>query len=102
MKYSRFNIGQVVKHKTHGYSAVIIDIDSHFQPSGLLNPHTANKEFTKPGPWYRLLVHDTELVTYADESDLESMTCHLMITHPKLREYLEHKQGEYHRKGLFH
>ena len=102
MKNSRFNIGQVVKHKTHGYAAVIIDIDSLFQPSGLMNPHTAQKEFSKPGPWYRLLVNDTELVTYADESDLELTASDLLIAHPKLQEYLELDQGEYHRKGDCH
>lgn len=102
MKNSRFNIGQVVKHKTHGYDAVIIDIDSLFQPSGSMNPHIAQKEFSKPGPWYRLLVNDTELVTYADESDLELMESELLITHPKLQEYLELDSGEYHRKGGCH
>lgn len=102
MKNSRFNIGQVVKHKTHGYAAIIIDIDSLFQPSGLLNPHTAQKEFSKPGPWYRLLVNDTELVTYADESDLELLDNELMITHPKLQDYLDGHTGEYHRKGGCH
>ena len=102
MKYCRYNIGQVVKHKTHGYSAIIVDIDSLFQPSGILNPHTAQKEFSKPGPWYRLLVHDTELITYADESDLELIDCDLLIIHPKLKEYLEQQSGHYHRKGYSH
>lgn len=103
MKTSRYNIGQVVKHKTHGYSAVIIDVDSLFQPSGHMNPHTAQKEFTKPGPWYRLLVNDTELVTYADESDLELISCDLMISHPQLQDFLvQETAGQYHRKGISH
>lgn len=101
MNTSRFNIGQVVKHKMHGYFAVIIDVDSLFQPSGHMNPHTAQKEFSKPGPWYRLLVNDTELMTYADESDLELIDCDV-ITHPQLKDFLEHESGAYHRKGLSH
>jgi heat shock protein HspQ len=102
MKNSRFNIGQVVTHVSHGYSAIIVDIDSLFQPSGLLNPHTIKQQFTKPGPWYRLLVNDSELVTYVDESDIQLENTTLQVTHPHLEDFLIQKAGQYCRKGLWH
>ena len=100
MKTSRYNIGQIVRHRKQAYAAVIVDIDNAFQPSGHLSLYSAQKEFTKPGPWYRLLVNDTELMTYADESDLELLGDELVITHPQLEKFLKHEAGQYCRKGI--
>ncbi len=95
MKTSVFNIGQIVKHKTQGYSAIIVDVDAIFQPSGKLNPHIRPEEMKNRGPWYRLLVHESKLVTYVDESELEKIFMNISIHHPRLYEYLTLKSGEY-------
>ena len=102
MKTSIFNIGQMVKHKTRGYSAIIIDIDVIFQPSGQKNPHLDQKKLQKKGPWYRLLVHQTKLITYVDESELEKAFIAIPISHPQLHDFLTIQSGEYCRKGSKH
>ena len=102
MKNSMFNIGQMIKHKTQGYCGIIVDIDSYFQPSGRINPHTRQDKLSKNGPWYRVLVHQSKLITYVDESELEKALIALPITHPQLYEFLIVKAGEYYRKGLIH
>ena len=102
MKSSRFNIGQIVKHRVHGYAAVIADIDSIFQPSGVLHSRLVTKDFSKQGPWYRLLVNESQLITYADEADLELIEIDLLIENPKLNDYLDYCSGFYLRKGIIH
>ena len=99
---SIFNIGQMVKHRTQGYSAIIIDIDLIFQPSGKLNPHIDPQKMEKKGPWYRLLVHQSKLITYVNEAELEKIFVNIPMTHPKLHDYLTLKSGEYCRKGKLH
>ena len=102
MKQTRFNIGQLVKHKAQGYQAVIVDVDGLFQPSGHINPHTLHQQFSKPGPWYRLLVHESTLVTYVDETELELLTCDNTIAHPHIKDFLVKQSGYYIRKGQSH
>ncbi len=102
MKQTRFNIGQLVKHKVHGYQAVIVDVDALFQPSGHTNPHTIKQQFAKNGPWYRLLVHESSLVTYVDEAELELITFKQLIAHPNLKDFLVKQSGHYFRKGQCH
>lgn len=102
MKQTRFNIGQLVKHKVHGYQAVIVDVDGLFQPSGHANPHTTQHKFSKSGPWYRLLVHESTLVTYVDETELELIALKQTIAHPNIKDFLIKQSGYYIRKGLSH
>jgi heat shock protein HspQ len=102
MKQTRFNIGQLVRHKTHGYQAVIVDVDGHFQPSGHANPHTIHQKFSKAGPWYRLLVHESSLVTYVEETELESSNLKHVIANPNLKNFLVKQSGQYIRKGQSH
>jgi len=93
MKVSMFSIGQLVRHKTQGYSAVIVDIDLNFQPSGQPNPRIIPEKMERKGPWYRLLVHKSTLITYVEEAELEQTFIHGTVVHPKLYDYLEHKRG---------
>ncbi|NDH09122.1 MAG: heat shock protein HspQ [Gammaproteobacteria bacterium] len=102
MKQTRFNIGQLVRHKMHGYQAVIVDVDGLFQPSGRANPHTIRQKFSKSGPWYRLLVHESNLVTYVDENELELLPSKQAIAHPNIKDFLIKQSGSYIRKGLSH
>ena len=102
MKQSMFNIGQLVKHKTQGYAAIIVDVDLVFQPSGQPNPHLDPTKMEKQGPWYRLLVHESTLVTYVAESDLEKAFMQAPIHHPKLHDYLNLHLGHFVPKNKIH
>jgi heat shock protein HspQ len=102
MKESLFNIGQMVKHKTQGYAAVIVDVDLIFQPSGQPNPRVNPDKMEKQGPWYRLLVHESSLVTYVAESELEQAFMQTPIHHPKLMDYLKLNSGHFVPKNIIH
>lgn len=94
-KTAKFNIGDFVVHKRHGYRAIIVDVDPLFQASGRYNPQASKRDFAGRNPWYRLLVDDSSLETYVEECYLEPDSCHEKITNPKLRSYLTKKQGQY-------
>jgi heat shock protein HspQ len=70
-KHAKFNIGDVVLHKQHGYRAVIVDIDPLFQASGRYNPQAITRQFAHQHPWYRLLVDKTSHMTYVEEPLLQ-------------------------------
>lgn len=102
MKISMFNIGQLVRHKTQGYAAIIVDIDLNFQPSGQPNPHIVPEKMQKQGPWYRLLVHESTLITYVAEAELEQTFLHGPLHHPKLHDYLDQQFGSFRPKNRIH
>jgi heat shock protein HspQ len=102
MKKTMFNIGQLVKHKTQGYAAIIVDVDLIFQPSGHPNPHIQPNKMQKQGPWYRLLVHESTLITYVEESELEKAFIQAPIHHPKLHDYLTVQLGHFVSKNKIH
>lgn len=97
-KIAKFNIGDFVVHKKHGYRAVIIDVDAIFQASGRYNPLTCESAFAKRNPWYRLLIDGRNQETYVEEclliADLDQQT----VDNPAIERYLTHRQGRYHIK----
>ncbi len=102
MNNALFNIGEMLTHKTQGYWAIVVDIDANFQPSGKINPHIQADKLEKKGPWYRLLVHKSSLVTYVSESELEKAFLPGPISHPRLHEYLTLDAGKYRVKTNMH
>lgn len=69
---AKFNIGDIVFHKQQGYRAVVVDIDPLFQASGRYNPQAVKRAFAHQYPWYRLLVDDSEQMTYVEEPCLRA------------------------------
>ena len=94
-KIARFNIGDFVIHKCHHYRAIIIDVDSLFQASGNYNPQAIKHEFATKSPWYRLLVDNSNQITYVQEFMLIADTNHLPIDNPHLNTYLKKENGHY-------
>lgn len=94
-KQAKFNIGDVVIHKTQGYRAVIIDVDAIFQASGRYNPLAAQHKFATRQPWYRLLVDGSSQMTYVEEHRLIEDASHQSIHNPKIVLYLIKKNGQY-------
>lgn len=102
MNKTRYNIGEMVRHKRQDYIGIVVDIDACFQPSGKINPHINPECMSKKGPWYRLLVHDSELVTYVAEEDLKQIEIPQPIHHPELHHFLMDVSGIYQRRGSTH
>jgi heat shock protein HspQ len=71
-KHAKFNIGDIVLHKQHGYRAVIVDVDPLFQASGRYNPQATKRKFAHQHPWYRLLIDKTSHMTYVEEPLLQA------------------------------
>lgn len=95
-KTAKFNIGEVVLHKKQGYRAIIVDIDPFFQATTRHHLKAHQKKF-KHIPWYRLLVDNTSLVTYVEESLLQAVPGKPLafINHPSLGRYLKKNNGRY-------
>lgn len=85
---AKFSLGQVVCHTKQAYRGVIIDIDASFQPSGSYNPIYLKHSFAIANPWYRILVDDSNLITYVSEKFLKLDKSQNPVEHPKLIEYL--------------
>ena len=86
---AKFNIGDIVLHKQQKYRAVIIDIDPLFQASGRYNPQAKARPFAHKNPWYRLLVDNSNQMTYVEEPFLEhdSESEQFPIENPLIEEY---------------
>lgn len=75
--------GNVVKHNRYGYRAIVVDIDPECQATD--EWYYGNQ--TQPSreqPWFHLLVHDSEQVTYVAENNLELEESNCEIKHPLL------------------
>lgn len=94
-KIAKFNVGDLVIHKTSNYRAVIIDIDPLFQASGRYNPQASQREFATRNPWYRLLVDDSSQMTYVEENMLVADPHLDPINNPNIAHYLVGQEGNY-------
>ncbi|KTD17974.1 heat shock protein HspQ [Legionella jordanis] len=101
-KSAKFNVGERVIHKQHGYRAVIIDADPYFQASGRYNPQAMKREFATRNPWYRLLVDESSQITYVEECFLKPDPSSLKINNPNLETYLHESHGKYHSNRIQH
>ena len=68
----KYSIGQIVKHSKQNYRGIIIDVDYSFQPQGIHSPLMIKKNIATEHPWYRVLVDNSNHVTYVKESLLNT------------------------------
>ncbi len=87
IKKSKYKIGDIVIHLKQHYRAIIIDIDPMFHASGRFNPQALKRSFSIAFPWYRLLVDESNLITYVRETNLSLDKSSKEISHPKLKHY---------------
>ncbi|MFQ5670493.1 MAG: heat shock protein HspQ [Acidobacteriota bacterium] len=93
---TRFAIGEIVQHRLFGYRGVIVDVDASFQMSEEWYTKMAQTRPPKNQPWYRVLVHGTEQVTYVADRNLEPDHTGEPIQHPLLAQFFnEFQQGYY-------
>ncbi len=92
-KIAHFNIGDIVIHKKQGYKAIVVDVDPIFQSSGRYT-QAAGKKFKNKNPWYRLLVDESNQMTYVEECSLKLLNDDYAIDNPKINQFLvEQAQG---------
>lgn len=103
VRRARFHVGQPVNHKLFGYRGVIIDADPIFDGSTAWYDAVARTRPPKDQPWYHVLVHDSETMTYVAERNLEPDLTGRPINHPGLPLYFDGQDGGlYIRRGPSH
>ena len=91
-----YAVGQVVRHREHGFRGVIVDAHARFRgpadPDDLPPPLRERLH----QPWYEVLVHDQPMVAYLPEDLVEAdLTC-MPVAHPLLRMFFnEFRHGAY-------
>jgi heat shock protein HspQ len=81
---ARFAIGQLIRHKLFDYRGVVVDVDPTFQGAEEWYERMARTRPPKDQPWYHLLVHDAEHMTYVAERNMEPDDSQDPIRHPLL------------------
>ncbi len=90
---ARFHVGQPVHHKLFDYRGVVVDADATFQGGELWYQTMARSRPPKDRPWYHVLVHDAEHMTYVAERNLEPDLSDAPIRHPQLHLYFDERRA---------
>ncbi len=92
---SRFYPGDLVSHRTYGYRGIIVDVDLQCQATDVWyygNQMQPNRQ----QPWYHLLIHDSDHVTYVAENHITLDLKQKIITHPLLNVFFaQSRAGQY-------
>jgi heat shock protein HspQ len=100
---ARFRVGQPVHHKLFDYRGVIVDVDATFQGSEEWYQAMARTRPPKDKPWYHVLVHNAQHMTYVTERNLEPDLSGEPIRHPALAEFFDElRDGLYVRQTTAH
>jgi heat shock protein HspQ len=84
-----FFIGQCVHHKKFDYRGVIIDVDAEFSGTDDWYQQVALSKPPKNKPWYHVLVHNSNRMTYVAERHLEQDSSGEAINHPAVDMYFD-------------
>ena len=79
-----FRMGQVVQHRLFDYRGVIVDVDPEYQGTEEWYETMAQSRPPKDKPWYRVLVHGAEHVTYVAERNLSPDEDEEPVDHPEI------------------
>ena len=91
--------GQLVHHRIFNYRGVIVDVDPDFQSSEEWYQSMARSKPPKDKPWYHVLVHGADHITYVAERNLEADESAKPVKHPALDHFFKtFENGHY----LFH
>jgi heat shock protein HspQ len=94
-----FRPGDKVRHKRYDYRGVVVAVDLHFKADN----DWYQSNMTQPDknqPWYHVLVHKSETVTYPAQSSLEADEGVEPVRHPWISLFFnEFKDGCYTRNN---
>ena len=94
----KFSVGQLIHHLLFDYRGVIVDIDPEFQSSEDWYQQMARSKPPKDKPWYHILVHNAEHMTYVAERNLEAETSDDAIDNPMVERFFQKfEKGKYER-----
>jgi heat shock protein HspQ len=97
---AKFSIGDRVKHALLEYHGLILDVDCHFQHREKLPESLREAVPHQDAPWYHVMVHATQHVTYVAEPHLLADTSEEDFEHP-ITEMLFDKDASGHYQHRF-
>ena len=71
VSHGKFKVGELVHHKLFGYRGVCVDVDPTFQGTDEWYATVARSRPPRDRPWYHVLPHATDHMTYVAERNLE-------------------------------
>jgi len=80
--------GDLVEHIRYGYLGVIVSANKLFKGDEMWY-QTNNTQPPKDQPWYHILVHNSEAVTYAAQSNLIRSRTETPINHALIKIFFE-------------
>jgi len=89
MSDPKFSPGQLIHHLKYDYRGVIVDVDAEFSGSEEWYEQVAVSRPQKDRPWYHVLVHGTEHMTYVAEQHLEDDASTEQVQHPALGQFFD-------------
>jgi len=90
---SGFTCGQLVKHRRYGYRGVVVEFDTHCTaPQSWYQSNKTRPE--KMQPWYHVLVHDSNQITYAAQTSLEADDSGQPVDHPLVEVFFAEFTGQ--------
>ena len=93
---SKFFIGQLIHHRLFDYRGVVVGLDSTFSSTDEWYEMVAKSRPPKDKPWYHVLVHGAEHVTYVAQQNLEPYSKSEGIDHPLFHDFFDRFQkGRY-------
>ena len=90
---ARFRVGQLIQHKLFHYRGVVVDADPAFSNSEAWYEQMAKSRPPKDEPWYHVLVHDADHVTYVAERTLEADTSTAPVDPPLVEHFFSGLQS---------
>ncbi len=92
--------GDVVRHKRYGYRGVVVDFDLQCKASDAWY-YAKQTQPDRNQPWYHVLVGDSEVTTYAAQSNLGPDPTGREIQHPLISVYFDaFRNGHYVRNDV--
>ena len=79
-----FAPGQLIRHELFDYRGVIVDVDATFGLTDEWYEQMARSRPPRDEPWYHVLVHDAEHMTYVAQRNLRADPSGAPIRHPQL------------------
>ena len=89
-------MGEIIHHRRFDYRGVVADVDPVFSGSEEWYEEMATSRPPKDAPWYHVLVHGAEHMTYVAERNLETDDDGGPVTHPLLEHFFgDRRDGRY-------
>lgn len=83
-----FEVGQLVSHRRYGYRGIVVAVDTECRADAAWYGSNRSKP-ARDQPWYHVLVHDSDQVTYAAQSSLRADESDDDVRHPLLDQFFD-------------